>query len=444
MLAARSSRVGLGLTPTDSLVERFGLFTIIVLGEVVLGVVAGLSAAERDAKTVITGLLALWLGFGFWWIYFDLVGRRLPRTDGGALSSWVMSHLPITGSITAAGAGMVSLIAHAHDPRTPAGTSWLLAGAVAAGLLALVLTEQALVDAERLSRCSAARSRPGRRAVAALVVGWAGRRPGCWCCCWWRSSPRSGPSPSAASCAPTPGASRSLVATCRRHGLAGDRRGHPVAVAAGILHAQRVGQEHEQRVVRELIPDDARLVGTCQPQQLGADRTMATEASQDAGTSPGTTPGRPAGPDQRYEFARSSRDLLRLVGGLILLLVGLVLATVLRDALLGFETDLTRAVRGMPEGLAVIVLGAIRALSLLAALGLVAWLAWRRQWMLLGRLLLAGVVAAALLALVDRLIGHAPPPWPRRHRHGRPTSPRAWAPGTWPSRWRSTWSPGRC
>ena len=37
----------LGLTPTDSLVERYGLFTIIVLGEVVLGVVAGLSAAER-------------------------------------------------------------------------------------------------------------------------------------------------------------------------------------------------------------------------------------------------------------------------------------------------------------------------------------------------------------------------------------------------------------
>jgi low temperature requirement protein LtrA len=32
VLAARSSRVGLGLTPTDSLVERFGLFTIIVLG----------------------------------------------------------------------------------------------------------------------------------------------------------------------------------------------------------------------------------------------------------------------------------------------------------------------------------------------------------------------------------------------------------------------------
>jgi low temperature requirement protein LtrA len=179
VLAALSSRVGLGLTPTDSLVERFGLFTIIVLGEVVLGVVAGLSAAERDAKTIVTGLLALWLGFGLWWIYFDLVGRRLPRADGGALSNWVMSHLPITGSITAAGAGMVSLIGHAHDARTPAGTSWLLAGAVATGLLALVLTERALVDAERLFLVfQPLRLALSGGAAAALIVGWV--RPAPW------------------------------------------------------------------------------------------------------------------------------------------------------------------------------------------------------------------------------------------------------------------------
>jgi len=42
-------------------------------------------------------MLALWLGFGFWWIYFDLVGRRLPRANRVALANWVMSHLPIAG-----------------------------------------------------------------------------------------------------------------------------------------------------------------------------------------------------------------------------------------------------------------------------------------------------------------------------------------------------------
>jgi low temperature requirement protein LtrA len=179
VLAAMSSRVGLGLTPTDSLVERFGQFTIIVLGEVVIGVVAGLSAAERDAKTIVTGMIALWLGFGFWWIYFDLVGRRLPRGDGGAVSIWVMSHLPITLSITAAGAGMVSLIGHAHDTSAPAGTSWLLAGGVATGLLAMVLTERALVDAERLSLVFQPLGLAlAGGAAAALLVGW--MRPAPW------------------------------------------------------------------------------------------------------------------------------------------------------------------------------------------------------------------------------------------------------------------------
>ena len=179
VLAARKSQAGLGLTPTDSLVERFGLFTIIVLGELVIGVVDGLSVAERDAKTILTGMLALWLGFGFWWIYFDLVGRRLPRANRGALANWVMSHLPITLSITAAGAGMVSLIGHAHDASTPAGTSWLLAGAVATGLVALVLTEQALDDAERLALVfHPLRLALSGGAAAALIVGWL--RPAPW------------------------------------------------------------------------------------------------------------------------------------------------------------------------------------------------------------------------------------------------------------------------
>jgi low temperature requirement protein LtrA len=168
-----------GLRPSESVVERFGLFTIIVLGEVVFGVVGGLSAAEHDVKTITTGMVALVIGFGFWWIYFDLVGRRPPRPEGRALATWLLSHLPITLSITAAGAAMVSLIAHAHDARTPAGTAWLLAGAVAVGLVALMVTTRTLADAERL----AAVYRPvnvamAGGALAAVVVGWA--RPTPW------------------------------------------------------------------------------------------------------------------------------------------------------------------------------------------------------------------------------------------------------------------------
>jgi low temperature requirement protein LtrA len=137
--------------PTHSLVERLGLFVIVVLGEVVFGVVDGLSAAEHDVKTIATGMVALALGFGFWWVYFDLVGRRLPRGRGGGVVDWAMSHLGVTLGIAAAGAAMVSLIDHAHDGRTPAETAWLLSGAVALGLVAEILVERTLADAERLS-----------------------------------------------------------------------------------------------------------------------------------------------------------------------------------------------------------------------------------------------------------------------------------------------------
>lgn len=175
------SRIGLsrGMTPTDSLVERFGTFTIIVLGEVVFGVVNGLSLTHHDIRTISTGMIALVVGFGFWWIYFDVVGGRLPKSDGRALANWILGHHPVALSIAAAGAGMVSLLEHAHDASTPAATAWLLSGAVAVGLIALILTSRALADASRL----AAVYRPLEIAMAvggvvSLVIGLV--RPAPW------------------------------------------------------------------------------------------------------------------------------------------------------------------------------------------------------------------------------------------------------------------------
>src|SRR5258708_20106742 len=92
----------------------------------------------------------LGVGLGVWGIYFGVVGGKLPKPDGRALANWMLSHFPITLSIAAAGAGMVSQIEHAHDDSTPGPTSWLLSGAVAVGLLLLIPTWRALADASRL------------------------------------------------------------------------------------------------------------------------------------------------------------------------------------------------------------------------------------------------------------------------------------------------------
>jgi len=171
--------LGRGMTPTDSLVERFATLTIIVLGEVVFGVVEGLSQSTRDVTTISTGMIALAVGFGFWWIYFDVVGGKLPKPDGRALANWMLSHYPITLSIAAAGAAMVSLIEHAHDDNSPEPTSWLLSGAVAVGLVFLIPTWRALADASRRESVY----RPFwivtvGGAMASLIVGWT--RPAPW------------------------------------------------------------------------------------------------------------------------------------------------------------------------------------------------------------------------------------------------------------------------
>jgi low temperature requirement protein LtrA len=50
--------------------ERFPLFIIILLGEVVVGVVNGLTEAEGGCTTELAGWLCLAIGFGIWWNYW--------------------------------------------------------------------------------------------------------------------------------------------------------------------------------------------------------------------------------------------------------------------------------------------------------------------------------------------------------------------------------------
>ena len=181
LVFGRLSRRGpvTGIVPTDAMVERFDLLIIIVLGEVVAGVVNGLAGVEHDVVTLATGFVALVVGFGLWWIFFDVGGRRRPRFDGLAVNLWMEMHLPIAIAIVGAGSAMIGLLAHAHDPQTPAATAWLLAGSVALLFLALGVMTRTLADYDR----HALIYRPlgfamAGAAAAALLVGWL--QPAAW------------------------------------------------------------------------------------------------------------------------------------------------------------------------------------------------------------------------------------------------------------------------
>jgi low temperature requirement protein LtrA len=79
---ALSERTQRDLPPIsrDKFPERFGLFTMIILGEVVASVIGGLvevnGAGEFTGATAVNAVLGLAIGFGMWWVYYDFIARR--------------------------------------------------------------------------------------------------------------------------------------------------------------------------------------------------------------------------------------------------------------------------------------------------------------------------------------------------------------------------------
>jgi len=114
----------------EHIVERYGLFTIIVLGESILSSSIAIQSALSDAApardlapVIVGGLLIV---FSMWWLYFEM-----PRSD--ALTSmrrtflWGYGHYLVWGAAAAVGAGLAIAVdeaaGHADIARSGAGAS---------------------------------------------------------------------------------------------------------------------------------------------------------------------------------------------------------------------------------------------------------------------------------------------------------------------------------
>ena len=95
------------------------------------------------------------------------------RSQRGALSRWLVGHLPVTMTIAGTGAVMVNMVKHAPRGHAPAPAAMVLSASVAVGVLALVLVATSLADWQELApvyrRVSVAL---GVAAVVALLLGW--------------------------------------------------------------------------------------------------------------------------------------------------------------------------------------------------------------------------------------------------------------------------------
>jgi low temperature requirement protein LtrA len=122
--------------------ERLGLFTIIVLGESVLGVVTGALDTEFDtySSMLILGL-GLSIPFSLWWLYFDSVDGapiRALREKGkiGIYYLWLYGHFPLVVAITSVGVGIRHIVSSVQVLVLPYSELWLICGSVALSLAA--------------------------------------------------------------------------------------------------------------------------------------------------------------------------------------------------------------------------------------------------------------------------------------------------------------------
>jgi low temperature requirement protein LtrA len=138
-----AERHGTRIPPhAEHLPERFGLFTIILLGEAMASVMRGMQQHETwppaAALAVVSGLA---LVFQVWWWYFHTIGAAAPRQvrsrrQAHRLLAWSYVHVPLYIGLVVLGVGFEHVIVSARtlpDPMFVAET------AAAAVLVALSL-----------------------------------------------------------------------------------------------------------------------------------------------------------------------------------------------------------------------------------------------------------------------------------------------------------------
>jgi low temperature requirement protein LtrA len=131
------------LTPNIfHLPERMGLFTLIVIGETVFGLVASLSEHEWDVESTISIGAGLTIAFTLWWMYFDNVEGspiRAFRERGRAriYIAWIYLHLPLVVGLVSTATGIRYIISTPQDVVLPYIGEWLICSSVALCLFSI-------------------------------------------------------------------------------------------------------------------------------------------------------------------------------------------------------------------------------------------------------------------------------------------------------------------
>lgn len=117
--------------------ERFGLFTTLVLGEVITQIAQGLAQSSWQLNTIAIAMLSVAVAVGLWWTYFnrlddDAVRQLVGKGRLWIYQLWLYVHLPLVISVATVSVGVGHALEVNPQQILTAVDRWLLLGAIAA------------------------------------------------------------------------------------------------------------------------------------------------------------------------------------------------------------------------------------------------------------------------------------------------------------------------
>jgi low temperature requirement protein LtrA len=146
-------------TPPDAahLPERFGLFTLILLGEAVVAVMKGIESQEDWPPAAVTSaFLGMTVVFLIWSWYFDGVAAASEqpvrsRRDAWRFHIWSYAHFPLALGIVVTGVGVQRIVTDAARQALTFSEEVILTAAVALAMVAMTIIAAASTSADHRS-----------------------------------------------------------------------------------------------------------------------------------------------------------------------------------------------------------------------------------------------------------------------------------------------------
>jgi low temperature requirement protein LtrA len=138
--------------------ERFGLFTLILLGESIVAVMLGMESQEDwTPGAALSAFLGMGILFLVWWWYFDGAqgaSERPVRTRREAVwfHVWSYAHFPLSLGIVVAGAGVERIVTAAARATLATTEVVILLAAIAIVMVAMTAIGATLASRQRIGR----------------------------------------------------------------------------------------------------------------------------------------------------------------------------------------------------------------------------------------------------------------------------------------------------